>query len=88
MPEMDGLETTRRIRNVQSSVINHAVHIIALTANAMQGDRETCLQAGMNDYIEKPISPAKLQKMLEKWLPSFPSQLHQKRNCRCSTGRA
>jgi PAS domain S-box-containing protein len=69
MPEMDGLETTRRIRDVRSSVINHAVHIIALTANAMQGDRETCLQAGMNDYIEKPISPARLQQILDKWLP-------------------
>ena len=53
MPEMDGIEATRRIR--ASSVVARQPHIVGLTANAMQGDREKCLAAGMNDYITKPI---------------------------------
>jgi CheY-like chemotaxis protein len=69
MPEMNGLEATRQIRNPQSAVRNHKIPIIAMTANAMQGDRETCLEAGMNDYISKPIFPKALADALEKWLP-------------------
>jgi len=57
MPEMDGLEATRIIRNPNSKVRNHEVPIIALTAHAMTGDRERCLKNGMNDYISKPIQP-------------------------------
>jgi len=69
MPVMDGLEATRLIRNPQSAVKEHAIPIIAMTANAMQGDRERCLEAGMNDYISKPVSPKKIVEALEKWLP-------------------
>ncbi len=69
MPEMDGLEATRRIRQPESAVRNHQVPIIAMTANAMQGDREKCLEAGMNDYTSKPVSPKDLALTLEKWLP-------------------
>jgi signal transduction histidine kinase/DNA-binding response OmpR family regulator len=69
MPEMDGLEATRHIRNPQSAVLNHQIPIIAMTAHAMQGNRERCLEAGMNDYVSKPISPQALAKALEKWLP-------------------
>jgi CheY-like chemotaxis protein len=69
MPEMDGLEATRRIRNPQSAVINHGIPIIAMTAHAMQGDRERCLEAGMNDYVTKPVSPQALAEALDKWLP-------------------
>ena len=52
MPEMDGLEATRQIVTRWPA---HHPHIIGLTANAMQGDREMCIAAGMNDYITKPI---------------------------------
>jgi signal transduction histidine kinase/DNA-binding response OmpR family regulator len=69
MPEMDGLEATRKIRNPQSAVRNHQIPIIAMTAGAMQGDREKCLEAGMNDYVSKPISPQALADALDKWLP-------------------
>jgi CheY-like chemotaxis protein len=63
MPEMDGLEATRIIRadkDIQPI-------IIAMTANAMAGDREVCLQAGMDDYISKPIKLEEMINMLEKW---------------------
>lgn len=63
MPELDGLETTRVIR--QQS--NHQPVIIAVTANAMQEDKEACTEAGMDDYISKPIELDKLMTILEKW---------------------
>ena len=56
MPEMDGYEATRRIRDESSSVRNHRIPVIAMTANAMKGDREKCFEAGMDDYISKPIN--------------------------------
>ncbi len=64
MPEMDGLETTKKIREKGHSTIP----IIAMTANAMKGDREECLESGMNDYITKPIKREIVFKILEKWL--------------------
>jgi len=69
MPEMDGIEATRAIRNPQSPVINHQVPIIAMTAHALHGDRERCLDAGMNDYLTKPVVPRALAEALRKWLP-------------------
>jgi len=69
MPEMDGLEATREIRNPKSAIPNHQIPIIAMTAHAMQGDRERCLEAGMNDYVTKPVSPQALAEVLDKWLP-------------------
>jgi PAS domain S-box-containing protein len=69
MPEMDGLEATRHIRDPKSAVLRHDVPIVAMTAHAMQGDRERCLEAGMNDYVSKPVSAQALADALERWLP-------------------
>jgi CheY-like chemotaxis protein/HPt (histidine-containing phosphotransfer) domain-containing protein len=69
MPVMDGLAAARRIRDPRSSVKNHQIPVIAMTAGAIQGDREQCLKAGMNDYVTKPILPHKLAGALDKWLP-------------------
>ncbi|MBN1930385.1 MAG: response regulator [Desulfobacterales bacterium] len=68
MPDMDGYEATRQIRNPESSVCNHKVPIIAMTANAMQGAREKCIAAGMSDYISKPLNSKSLADTIEKWL--------------------
>jgi PAS domain S-box-containing protein len=69
MPVVDGLEAAQRIRDPRSTVRNHKIPIIAMTAHAMQGDREKCLEAGMDDYVSKPVAPQSLAEVLEKWLP-------------------
>jgi len=66
MPVMDGLTATRHIRNQKSAKV---LPIIAMTANAMAGDREKCLEAGMNDHIAKPVDPHEMYATLEKWIP-------------------
>jgi CheY-like chemotaxis protein len=68
MPELDGIEATRQIRDPQSRVLNHRVPIVAMTAHAMADDREKCLQAGMDDYLTKPVRVTALAAALEKWL--------------------
>ena len=65
MPVMDGLECTRRIRSSELAWAN--VPIIAMTANAMKGDREICLEAGMDDYLAKPIRATEVAETLRKW---------------------
>ena len=71
MPEMDGFEATAAIRRITE---RSQIPIIALTANAMQGDRERCLKAGMDDYISKPLKPADLRNALERWAHVTESQ--------------
>ena len=68
MPEMDGFEATTKVRAVDSNVKNRKIPIIALTANAMKGDKEKCIQAGMDDYLSKPLRKDELVKVLSKWL--------------------
>ena len=66
MPEIDGYEATKIIRDEKSSVKNHKVPIIAMTANAIDGDREKCLEVGMNDYISKPINIQKFDDIISR----------------------
>ncbi len=70
MPEMDGYEATRAIRERESQSGGH-IPIVAMTANAMQGDREQCLAAGMDDYISKPVKSKDLLAILQKWIPAL-----------------
>jgi signal transduction histidine kinase len=66
MPEMDGYEATQRIRALESAQGLQPIPIIAMTANAMGGDRESCLRAGMNDYVSKPVAIKGLQTVLRR----------------------
>lgn len=66
MPDMDGMTATRAIRSTERQFGRH-LPIIAMTANAMRGDREACLDAGMDDYISKPVSMWDLEKVTERW---------------------
>ena len=68
MPEMDGYEASRAIRDEKAGVENKSIPIIAMTANAMTGDREKCVLAGMDDYLSKPIDITVLKNMLIKWI--------------------
>jgi PAS domain S-box-containing protein len=68
MPEMDGYELTRRIRDPHSGAQNPQIPIIALTAHSLSGDREDCLAAGMDDYLSKPLRPEMLEKILTRWI--------------------
>jgi len=70
MPKMDGYQATKEIREGHAGDYYKNTTIIALTANAMKGDREKCLKQGMNDYLAKPIDPDSFQKILKKWLIS------------------
>ncbi|MDK9707458.1 MAG: response regulator [Desulforhopalus sp.] len=72
MPEMDGYAATAAIRDPGSTVINRHLPIVALTADAMEGDRQKALAAGMNDYLAKPIMPEDLERILNTWLTGPP----------------
>ncbi|MBN2725170.1 MAG: PAS domain S-box protein [Deltaproteobacteria bacterium] len=68
MPEMDGLAATKHIRSVRSSVLNHEIPIIAMTAHAMPREKKKSLDAGMDDFLTKPFRVDEVRDMLEKWL--------------------
>lgn len=70
MPVMDGLETTRRLRALEAEGAVPRIAIVAMTAHAMSGDRQMCLEAGMDDYIAKPIQRGDLVQALRRWLPA------------------
>jgi CheY-like chemotaxis protein len=67
MPVMDGFEATRRLRAGEAGTLAASLPVIAMTANAMQGDREQCLAAGMDDYLAKPVSRDDLAATLARW---------------------
>ncbi|MDQ1262864.1 MAG: hypothetical protein QG575_2045, partial [Euryarchaeota archaeon] len=76
MPDMDGLEATRRIRRMPG----RRPYIIAMTAHAMKGDREECLEAGMDDYVSKPVRIEELQAAIERSRSAGPNET-QKADC-------
>ncbi len=72
MPEMDGFEATRVIRDRSSAVLDHEIPVIAMTAHAFPEDRARALACGMNDFLAKPVDRSVLASMLDKWLTSSP----------------
>jgi len=85
MPELDGLEATRRIRKRWP---DRRLRIVAMTANAMAGDRETYLAAGMDDYISKPIRPADLTAALERaWTATSARPRRRSKKVKAHAGR-
>jgi two-component system, sensor histidine kinase and response regulator len=77
MPEMDGLEATRLIRRMEASSARR-IPIIAVTAHTMEEDRQACLDAGMDDYVRKPIDPDQLEAAIERWTGELPDFEHQR----------
>jgi CheY-like chemotaxis protein len=67
MPEMDGFEATEKIREFETEHNRKKSHVVALTADAMIGDRDKCLSVGMNDYINKPFKEKDIGQVFEKW---------------------
>ncbi len=86
MPEMDGFQATAMIRAQQSN--ERHLPIVAMTANAMTGDSEKCLDAGMDDYLAKPVKIDALRKTLERWLPERLRQRKYSDDCMDAGGRA
>ncbi|MFT4764589.1 MAG: two-component system sensor histidine kinase/response regulator [Oleispira sp.] len=77
MPVLDGYDATRHIRSAHSNVLDHTIPIVAMTANAMQGDREKCINSGMNDFISKPVESNKVLEALQQWLPAHEKKYNE-----------
>ncbi len=77
MPILDGYDATKKIRKGEAGMDHISIPIIAMTANAMKGDRRRCLAAGMDDYISKPVDPNALHDALCRWLPDMKSESSQ-----------
>lgn len=75
MPILDGYQATQQIRQLESAQQRSHTTIVALTANALQGDREQCIEVGMDDYLSKPYSVWQLREVLKRWLPQVDAQL-------------
>jgi PAS domain S-box-containing protein len=75
MPEVDGFEATARIRSMESAT-SRRLPVIAVTAHAMESDRQRCLDAGMDDYVSKPIDPEKLEEAIQRWTGQLPDFEH------------
>lgn len=73
MPEMNGLEATQHIRQGEAAT-GRRIPIVGVTAHALKGDRERCIEAGMDDYLSKPISPQALTQKIALWIGG--AQLH------------
>ncbi|MGF1573845.1 MAG: response regulator [Sumerlaeia bacterium] len=71
MPVLDGFEATKQIRNKAAGDANAQIPIIAMTAHALVGDKQRCLQSGMNDYVSKPVHKQDLKEAIERWLPQL-----------------
>lgn len=80
MPQMDGFEASRHIAGFKQQGIMPDTPIIALTANAMKGDRERCLESGMNDYVTKPVRRKDLKAAMSAWLPPREQRVAAQRN--------
>jgi signal transduction histidine kinase/ActR/RegA family two-component response regulator len=76
MPEMDGFEATRIIRDRTSAVLDHEIPVVAMTANAFPEERARALACGMNDFLAKPVDRSMLANMLDKWLKQAAEQPH------------
>jgi len=74
MPVMDGFQMTGKIRDAENSASTAKTPIIAITANAMQGEADRCIQAGMDDYLAKPVGLDELSEVLKKWTRSGKGQ--------------
>jgi len=78
MPVLDGYEATASIRDPLSKVRNRKIPVVAMTANALKGDREKCLAAGMDDFICKPVESSNVRIILKRWLPEFEANKRSK----------
>lgn len=86
MPSMDGLEATRRIRQLElEQGHEHPVVIVACTANVLESDRKRCLEAGMDDFMCKPISLKDLRDAVERWVPCGEGQVGQRHGAAMAT---